>query len=54
VVGPQNRILSVKVTGFDRSILEFRFDDEKVDPALNDKLFRFQVPKGAELIQEGR
>lgn len=54
VVGPQNRIQSVKVTGFDRSILEFRFDDEKVDPALDDKLFRFQVPKGAELIQEGR
>jgi outer membrane lipoprotein carrier protein len=54
VVGTQNRIQFVKVTGFDRSILEFRFDDEKVDPPLDDKLFRFQVPKGAELIQEGR
>jgi outer membrane lipoprotein carrier protein len=54
VVGPQSRIQVVKVTGFDHSIFEFRFDDEKVDPPLDAKLFTFQVPKGAELIQEGR
>ncbi|HTP32432.1 MAG TPA: outer membrane lipoprotein carrier protein LolA [Candidatus Acidoferrales bacterium] len=54
VVDPQSRIHMVKVTGFDRSILEFRFDDEKIDPPLDSKLFQFQVPKGAELVEEGR
>ena len=44
----------MKVTGFDRSIYEFRFDDEKMDPPLDPKIFQFQLPKGAELIEEGR
>jgi outer membrane lipoprotein carrier protein len=54
VISPERQIKEVKVTGFDRSILEFRFDQEKVDPALNDKLFQFQVPKGAELVEQGQ
>ncbi|HXK05819.1 MAG TPA: outer membrane lipoprotein carrier protein LolA [Verrucomicrobiae bacterium] len=54
VVDSQSRIHMVKVTGFDRSILEFRFDDEKIDPPLDSKLFQFQIPKGAELVEEGR
>ena len=33
VVAPDYQIQRVKVTGFDQSILEFRFDQEKVDPA---------------------
>jgi len=51
VVGPDLHIRMVKVIGFDRSILEFRFDDEKMDPPLDDKLFKFQVPKGASLVE---
>ena len=51
VVGPDLNIRMVKVIGFDRSILEFRFDDEKMDPPLDDKLFKFQVPKGASLVE---
>jgi outer membrane lipoprotein carrier protein len=54
VVGAQSRIQSVKVTGFDRSILEFHFDNEKMDPPLDGKLFQFQMPKGATLVEEGR
>jgi outer membrane lipoprotein carrier protein len=54
VVGAQSRIQMVKVTGFDKSVIEFRFDDEKVDPPLDAKLFQFQVPKGVELVREGR
>jgi outer membrane lipoprotein carrier protein len=54
VVDGQSRIQAVKVTGFDKSILEFRFEGEKVDPPLDAKLFQFQLPKGAELVQEGR
>ncbi len=54
VVAPDWHIKAVKVTGFDRSILEFRFDQEKVDPTLDAKLFQFQVPKGAQLVEAGQ
>jgi outer membrane lipoprotein-sorting protein len=44
----------VKVAGFDHSILEFHFEEEKVDPTLDAKLFQFQVPKGAQLVEAGQ
>jgi outer membrane lipoprotein carrier protein len=47
LVSSENRISELKVTGFDRSILDFIFTDEKVDPPLDSKLFQFQVPTGA-------
>ena len=49
VVTPENRIREVRVTGFDQSILDFTFDAEKVNPALDSKLFNFQPPPGTEL-----
>jgi outer membrane lipoprotein carrier protein len=54
VVTPEGRITQVKVTGFDRSIIDFTFDQERVDPPLDAKLFQFQVPKGAELVEAGQ
>lgn len=54
LVGPQNQIQQVKATGFDKSVLQFRFDDEKYDPPLDAKLFQFTPPKGVELVQEAR
>ena len=54
LVTADGRIQQVKVTGFDRSILDFAFDQEKVDPALDGKLFQFQVPKGVELVEAGQ
>ena len=48
VVAPDQHIKEVKVTGFDHSILEFRFDQEKVDPPLDGKLFQFQAAQGRE------
>ena len=54
VVTPDSRIRIVKVTGFDKSVMEFHFDQERLDPKLDDKLFQFQVPKGADLVEEGR
>ena len=51
VVTPDYRIRQVKVTGFDRSILDFSFDQERVDPQLDARLFQFQVPKGAEMVE---
>jgi outer membrane lipoprotein carrier protein len=54
VVSPKSEIQQVRVTGYDRSIMEFHFDDEKVDPPLDAKLFQFTPPKGVEMIQEAR
>ena len=54
VVTPERRIKVVKVTGFDHSVLEFHLDQEKVDPALDAKLFQFQVPKGAAVVEAGQ
>jgi outer membrane lipoprotein carrier protein len=54
VVGPKNEIQQVKVTGYDKSVMEFHFDGEKVDLPLDAKLFQFTPPKGAEMVQEAR
>jgi outer membrane lipoprotein carrier protein len=52
VVSSGSIIREVKVTGYDRSILEFTFQQEKMDPPLDSKLFRFQPPPGA--VVEGQ
>jgi outer membrane lipoprotein carrier protein len=54
VVAPGQIIKVVKVTGYDHSILEFHFDQEKMDPPLDGKLFQFQAPKGAQLVETGQ
>ena len=51
VVAPDAHIREVKVTGFDKSTMVFTFDQERVDPPLDNKLFQFQLPKGAELVE---
>ena len=54
VVTPDARIREVKVTGFDGSVLAFAFDQEKLDPPLEAKLFQFQMPAGARLEDSGQ
>jgi len=54
VVTGQGIIREVKVTAFDKSILDFTFDQEKMDPPLEAKLFQFQMPAGAKLVDEGQ
>jgi outer membrane lipoprotein carrier protein len=54
VVTSDRRIRRVKLTGTDKSILDFTFDQEKLDPKLDDKLFHFQVPAGAEVVEGGQ
>ena len=51
LVAQDFHIREVKVTGFNKSIIHFTFDQERLDPKLDDKLFNFQVPKGAELVE---
>ncbi len=54
LVTGEGRIRELKVALFDKSILHYSFDQEKVDPPLDGKLFQFQVPKGAELVEAGQ
>jgi outer membrane lipoprotein carrier protein len=51
LVSADGRIRNVKVTRYDNSIMEYTFDQEKLNPKLDDKLFHFQVPSGAELVE---
>ncbi len=51
VVAPDFSIREVKVTGFDKSILTFRFDQEKINPTLDPKLFKFRAPPGAQIVE---
>jgi len=54
LVAADGRIREVKVTRFDNSIMGYTFDQEKMGPRLDDKLFQFQVPKGAEVVEAGK
>ena len=50
-VTPQFLIRRLQVTGQDYSVLDFQFDQEKVNPSLDAKLFQFQAPPGA-IVEE--
>ena len=54
LVAQDSHIKEVKVTAFDRSVLHFTFDQERVDPQLDGKLFQFSMPKGANLVESGQ
>ena len=50
-VAPDARIRRVQVTGYDRSVLEFTFENEKLNPPLDAKLFEFRMPPGAGMVE---
>jgi outer membrane lipoprotein carrier protein len=50
-VTPQYEIRRVKVTGQDNSVLDFHFDQEKLNPPLDRKLFQFELPAGS-IVEE--
>jgi outer membrane lipoprotein carrier protein len=52
LVAPDGRIRSLKVTGYDKSLLEFEFDQEKLNPSLSSKLFEFKPPPGVPVVTE--
>lgn len=51
LVTPQYQIRRLQVTGQDLSLMDFQFDQEKVNPTLDSKLFKFELPAGA-VIEE--
>ena len=50
-VSEDGRIAEVKVTSYDQAILDFHFDQEKMDPPLEASLFQFKLPPGAQLTE---
>jgi len=50
LVGPSYEIQRLIVAQDDGSTMEFRFEQEKLNPALAESLFRFQTPPGAEVV----
>jgi outer membrane lipoprotein carrier protein len=53
LVTPEYEIRRLVVDGQDQSILTFQFDQETLNPSVNDALFKFQKPPGATLVDEG-
>jgi outer membrane lipoprotein carrier protein len=52
LVGADHQIQRLQVTGYDKSLLEFDFSEEKLNPPLEAKLFQFRIPPGAELVED--
>jgi len=53
LVSPAFAIRKLHIVGQDQSILDFTFDDEKLNPALANSMFHFQPPPGAEVVDGG-
>jgi len=51
VVSADNHILEVKVTGFDKSLMDYHFDQEKVNIPVDAKMFQFKAPPGVEMVR---
>lgn len=54
VVTVDGIIREVKVTAYDKSVIDFNFKEEKLDPPLDAKLFQFRMPAGAKLVDEAQ
>lgn len=50
LVTPDYEIQRLVINGQDRSILTFQFAQEKLNPAVDDNQFKFQMPEGATLV----
>jgi outer membrane lipoprotein carrier protein len=51
LVTPTHQIRRLEVTGQDRSVMDFRFAGEKLNPPLDEKLFRFVPGPGVEVVE---
>jgi outer membrane lipoprotein carrier protein len=50
LISPTFEIQRLVVNGQDKSVLNFEFDQEKVNPPVNDNQFKFKLPPGATLV----
>lgn len=53
-ITPANEIRKLVVAGTDRSVMEFRFNGERINVALSDALFRYRAPDGVEVVEVTR
>ena len=53
VVSPTFVIRKLRIHNLDQSVLDFVFESEKVNPLLDNGLFRFRPPAGAEVVEGG-
>lgn len=53
LVAADNHILRLKVFGQDRSVLDFRFTQEKLNVPVDAKIFDYRVPVTAQILTEG-
>jgi outer membrane lipoprotein carrier protein len=51
LVAPDARIQKLRVVGQDQSIMEFSFEQERLNVTLDAKLFTFRPPAGAEVVE---
>lgn len=52
-VSPTFAIRKLHIVGQNQSILDFTFEDERLNPALANSMFQFQPPPGAEVVESG-
>lgn len=52
-VSAQREIRRLVVTGQDNALLTFQFANERMNPGIDDSMFRFQLPPGAKWIEAG-
>ena len=50
LIVPDGSIRQLKVVGRDTSLLSFSFNNEKLNPPVEDKVFHFTIPPGAEVV----
>jgi outer membrane lipoprotein carrier protein len=53
LVTPDYEIRRLVVNGQDQSVLTFEFDQEKLNPPVNDAMFKFQAPAGSTVVDGG-
>jgi outer membrane lipoprotein carrier protein len=52
--GPDFSIKKLSITGQDDTVIQFVFDDEKLNPPINESLFQFVKPSGAVMDDQTR
>jgi len=54
LVTPAFEIQKLQITAQDGSVLDFTFNAERLNPPVADKLFKFTIPAGAEVVEAGQ
>ena len=53
LVSPKIEIRKLHIEGQDKSVLDFEFEQETMNPRLDNRMFQFKAPAGAEVVEGG-